>query len=164
MFRPDNANSGDFFGTGQWGVQARFTACPSMKTKAGTSCTWASRAGGGTERTVGYGNADTIDVAGSARIARRRSGRCGLSPQRRRKNIYLPDANSNRMIDTGVLFCNEEYLLGTELLYIRGPLSLQAEYGWNFLNNAQLGFTGTADRPGYGLRVQRRIRPSWRTR
>jgi phosphate-selective porin OprO/OprP len=30
-------------------------------------------------------------------------------------------------------------LLGTEFLYIRGPWSFQAEYGWNFLNNAQVG-------------------------
>ena len=53
-------------------------------------------------------------------------------------NTYLPNSNSNRMIDTGKITCNQEFLLGTELLYIRGPLSLQGEYGWNFLNNAQI--------------------------
>jgi phosphate-selective porin OprO/OprP len=37
------------------------------------------------------------------------------------------------MIDTGKIAVVSEYLLGTELLYIRGPFSLQAEYGWNFI-------------------------------
>ena len=47
------------------------------------------------------------------------------------------------MIDTGSITCNQEWLLGLEELYIRGPFSLQAEYGWNFLNNAQVT-TGAA--------------------
>ena len=50
----------------------------------------------------------------------------------------MADANANRIIDTGAINCQTEYLLGTEMLYIRGPWSFQAEYGWNFLNNAQL--------------------------
>jgi phosphate-selective porin OprO/OprP len=45
-------------------------------------------------------------------------------------------ADSNRMIDTGFIVSGTEYLMGTELLYIRGPFSFQAEYGWNFINAA----------------------------
>ena len=56
---------------------------------------------------------------------------------------YLPEANSVKMVDTGKVYCNQEWILGTELLYIRGPLSFQAEYGWNFCNNAQLATSGT---------------------
>ena len=56
---------------------------------------------------------------------------------------YLPEAGNPTMIKSGNIYCNQEFLLGTELLYIAGPLSLQAEYGWNFCNNAQLATTGT---------------------
>jgi phosphate-selective porin OprO/OprP len=52
---------------------------------------------------------------------------------------FLPDANANRIVDVGNITCDTEYLIGTEFLYIRGPWSFQAEYGWNFLNNAQVG-------------------------
>ena len=57
---------------------------------------------------------------------------------------YLPQANAPTMISTGKMYCADDYLLGTELLYIRGPLSLQAEYGWNFVNDAQILTSGTA--------------------
>ena len=40
------------------------------------------------------------------------------------------------MISTGALACNNEYLMGLEMLYIRGPFSFQAEYGWNWLTDA----------------------------
>ena len=59
-------------------------------------------------------------------------GRAGFGGQ------PLPDANANRIIDTNAITCDNEYLLGTELLYIRGPWSFQAEYGWNFLDNAHI--------------------------
>ena len=48
----------------------------------------------------------------------------------------IPNANSNRMVDTGVIASDNEYLMGLESLYIRGPFSVQAEYGWNWINNA----------------------------
>ena len=45
------------------------------------------------------------------------------------------NGNSNRLIDTGILATEDDFLLGLELLSIRGPLSFQAEYGWNFANH-----------------------------
>ena len=48
----------------------------------------------------------------------------------------IPNANSNRMIDTGAIAADNEYLMGLESLYIRGPFSFQAEYGWNWIDNA----------------------------
>ena len=115
-----------------------------MKTKAGTCCTSASRAAGRTERTASApgprrpipspcnpGPNSRDDDPAPARPPDQRQRRGGAGQ-------FLADANGNRMIDTGTITCNEEYLLGTELLYIRGPFSLQAEYGWNFLNNAQI--------------------------
>ena len=36
----------------------------------------------------------------------------------------------------GVIAADSEYLMGLEALYIRGPFSVQSEYGWNWINNA----------------------------
>jgi phosphate-selective porin len=55
----------------------------------------------------------------------------------------LPNVDSNSMLSTGSLACDNEYLMGLEMLYIRGPFSFQAEYGWNWLNNAS-GILGTS--------------------
>jgi phosphate-selective porin OprO/OprP len=52
----------------------------------------------------------------------------------------VPNGNGNRFLDTGYMVSNTEYILATEMLYIRGPFSVQAEYGWNFVD----GVTGTA--------------------
>src|SRR5262249_46119336 len=51
----------------------------------------------------------------------------------------IPNANSNRMIDTGSIVADRQWLLGLEMLYVLGPFSLQGEYGWNFVDNA-VGF------------------------
>ena len=53
------------------------------------------------------------------------------------------------MVDTGVIASDSEYLMGLEALYIRGPFSLQAEYGWNWINNA-VGIAPVADRLASG--------------
>jgi phosphate-selective porin OprO/OprP len=56
----------------------------------------------------------------------------------------VPNGNGNRFLDTGYMVSNTEYILGTELLYVRGPLSFQAEYGWSFVD----GVTGVASSLG----------------
>src|SRR5260370_37508922 len=43
------------------------------------------------------------------------------------------------MIDTGVVVAAHDWLMGLEALYVLGPFSVQAEYGWNFLDNVQGG-------------------------
>jgi phosphate-selective porin OprO and OprP len=53
------------------------------------------------------------------------------------------NADANRMIDTGILVCDSQSTFGTELLYVRGPFSLQAEYGWARLDNVSGSFNGT---------------------
>ncbi len=47
--------------------------------------------------------------------------------------------NSNKQPHWSTPACSRptsEYIMGLEALYIRGPFSFQAEYGWNFVNNA----------------------------
>jgi phosphate-selective porin OprO/OprP len=41
------------------------------------------------------------------------------------------------MVDTGLLASDKECLMGLEALYIRGPFSLQAEYGWNWVDHVK---------------------------
>ncbi len=145
VFHPDNGSSGDFFGTGQYGWQTRWTCLPIYEDEGrhllhlGLSGGWrdgANNLGSGTTA------ADTIrlrarpemrddDPAASPGSNANANGVGGAGQ-------YLPDANSNRLIDTGAITCNTEYLLGTEFLYIHGPWSFQAEYGWNFLNDAHV--------------------------
>ncbi len=152
VFRPDDGNSGDFFGTGQWGVQFRTTGLPIYEDDGrhllhlGLSGGWRD----GINSANGVESADYVSMscspemkddnpAGSPTIAG--AGVGGGTAQ------YLPEANTPTLISTGKIYCNQEFLLGTELLYIRGPLSLQAEYGWNFLNNAQILTSGVAGKP-----------------
>ena len=48
----------------------------------------------------------------------------------------VPNSDSTRMVNTGTIALGEDYLMGLEALYIRGPFSVQAEYGWNWMDNA----------------------------
>ena len=132
LFRPDNKNSGDFFGTDQYGIQARLTCLPLYEDEGrhllhlAISGGWrdgannlASTYTGNTVTLAAHPELKDDDPAGSSALSQ-----------------ALPNANALSMISTGALACNDEYLLGLETLYIRGPFSLQAEYGWNWLNNA----------------------------
>ena len=144
VFHPDDGSSGDFMGTGQYGWQARITGLPIYQDEGrellhlGLSGGWrngtnAIKGGGpGTPNVVSLGAGPEMkddDPAGSPGFI------SGGTAQ------YLPYANSPKLVNTGNIYCDQEWLLGTELLYIRGPFSFQAEYGWNFLNNAQLTLT-----------------------
>ncbi len=138
-FRPDQkASSGVFFGDDQSGVQGRLTALPLYEDEGrhllhlGISGGWRD---GTSNNTFTYpGN--TIEL--SARPEMRDDDPAGGGPS------VIPNANSIRMIDTGVIACDNEYLMGLETLYIRGPFSVQAEYGWNWMNDA----VGVVQTPG----------------
>ena len=46
--------------------------------------------------------------------------------------------NGNRLIDTGVFNSSSTSILGTEMLYILGPFSVQGEYAWARANSAHV--------------------------
>ena len=48
----------------------------------------------------------------------------------------MPGADNDRLIDTGTMTATGQALLGLEFLWIHGPLSVQSEYGWNFVDGA----------------------------
>jgi phosphate-selective porin OprO/OprP len=131
VFRPDNGNSGDFFGDGQCGVQGRMTCLP-MYEDQGRHLLHLGISGGWRDGANNLANANyignTIQLRARPELRDDDPAAQTIQP--------LNNANDARMVDTGVLACNHEYLMGLEMLYIRGPFSLQAEYGWNWLTNA----------------------------
>ena len=138
LFRPDNQNSGDFFGTDQYGVQGRITCLPLYEDEGrhllhfGLSGGWRN----GTNNLANAYTGNTITLAAHPELK-------DDDPASSMSNGQaLPNVDSNAMISTGALACDNDCLMGLEMLYIRGPLSFQAEYGWNWLNNAS-GINGT---------------------
>ncbi len=146
LFRPDQgSSSGAFFGDGQYGWQGRLTGLPIWDPDCrtfmhlGLSGGWRSGTNNlatSSLRTLqlrarpelrdddpaGQGGTPAAPVAGGAQT--------------------VPNADSNRMIDTGAVVADHDWLMGLEALYVLGPFSVQAEYGWNFLDNVQ-GVIGT---------------------
>ena len=158
VFRTDNANSGDFFGTGQWGMQGRVTALPFYEDEGrhllhvGLSGGWRS----GTAGKPGSPN-DNVDLrarpelrddapAGDGYPA---SGTTAATGGFAPANYYLPDANSNRLIDTGKITCIDDMLLGLE--FCTSAMRFRCKP-----NTA-----GTPSTPSHGtpLHLQWRVRP-----
>jgi phosphate-selective porin OprO/OprP len=134
-FRQDNgASSGTFFGDGQYGVQGRITALPLYEADGrclihvGLSAGWRN----GTNN-IATSPSRTFQLR--ARPELRDDDPAG-SPAGAQ---VIPNANSTRMVDTGVIAASDQVIVGSEFLWIMGPLSLQAEYGLNRVNNA-MGF------------------------
>ncbi len=131
-FRTDlKSSTGAFFGDNQYGLQARVTALPLYEEEGrhllhlGLSGGWRSGS-----NNIANNPWNTVDLSSRPEMRDDDPARgAGLTPS-------LPNADSNAMLDTGNIACGDELLAGLELLYIRGPLSLQGEYGWNRLNGA----------------------------
>jgi len=132
VFYPDQkASTGVFFGDGQTGMQLRLTGLPLYEDE-GRHLLHLGVSGGWRDGTANAANAYPGNtIQSSARPELRDDDPTGAGAS------VIPNANSNRMVDTGVIASNSEFLTGLEALYIRGPFSLQAEYGWNWINNAK---------------------------
>jgi len=137
VFRPDLSGNGDFFNTGEVGAQARFTALP-LYEDDGRHLLHLGLSGGWRNGNVAGG---TAAVANSVTLSATPEMNDNSPPG---STGAQPGGISPTMITTGTIVCSDDYLLGTELLYIRGPLSLQAEYGWNFVANGQVGTNPTS--------------------
>ena len=151
LFRPDvAAATGYAFGDDQWGWQGRLTALPIYEDE-GRRLLHVGLSGGWRSGTTNLARLtdNTVAVGVPARNARRRSRQTGHRTA------------TAQHADTGAIASNNDYLMGLEALYIRGPFSLQAEYGWNFVDGAVgIGSTATSgDCAASELRVQRRVRP-----
>lgn len=138
---PDNgASSGAFFGDGQWGTNSRLTALPLYEDEGRHLL----HLGG----SFGWRNGTSNNATSSIRtltLQARPEMRDDVPAGSTVAGLSVPNANSNRMVSTGPLALNNYYTLGTELLYIHGPFSLQVEHAWGFLDGvagvAPTGFT-----------------------
>jgi phosphate-selective porin OprO/OprP len=132
LFRSDQgSSSGAFFGDGQWGAQARLTALPLWECE-GRHWLHLGISGGWRNGTNNIATSPFRTFQLRARPELRDDDPAG-SPAGAQ---VIPNADSNRMIDTGLIAARNDFLLGLEFLYVRGPFSFQAEYGWNFLDGA----------------------------
>ena len=130
MFKDDvGASTGAFFGDGQWGWQGRLTALPLWDCD-GRTYMHVGLSGGWRNGASNDAVSPLRTFQFRARPELRDDTPAGFGP------ANIPNANSNRMVDTGVIAARQDYLMGLEFLYVRGPLSVQAEYGWSFLNHA----------------------------
>jgi phosphate-selective porin OprO and OprP len=132
VFRQDlGSTSGVYYGDGQWGAQGRLTALPLYMDDGryllhlGLSGGW--RNGTSNDSTSSYRTFE-LRARDELRDDDPASGPSGAQ--------LVPNANDNRMVDTGVIAAKNDFLVGTELLFIAGPLYFQAEYGWNRLQDA----------------------------
>ena len=48
----------------------------------------------------------------------------------------VANANDARLVDTGVIAANSDWIMGLEFCSVWGPLSVQAEYGFNVIEDA----------------------------
>jgi len=131
-FRADQgSSSGVYFGDGQWGAQGRLTVLPLYECEGrhwlhlGISGGWRNGS-----NNLATSPDRTFELRARPEL---RDDDPAASPSGAQ---LIPNANSNRMIDTGAIAAESDFLMGLELLYVRGPFSVQAEYGWNFLDGA----------------------------
>ena len=124
-FRPDVGSSTDaFFGDGQWGLQGRITGLPLYEDE-GRHLLHLGISSGFRNGTTNLANSPINAVQLRARPEMRDDAPAGS----------IVNSDTNRMIDTGVMASDSQYLMGLEALYVRGPLSLQAEYGWTWIQD-----------------------------
>ncbi len=141
-YRQENAlhaNSGSDFGDGEYGVSGRLTFLPLWENDGrhmlhlGVSAT--------------YRNAENPDDGNG--------GLTGPGVVRFRARPQIRDAqgdfgstivggtvlpgNTNRMVDTGAIAADAATVVGTELFYVLGPLSVQSEWAWAIANGAVVG-------------------------
>jgi phosphate-selective porin OprO/OprP len=132
IFRSDQgAASGAFFGDGQWGSQGRLTFLPLYEAD-GRCWMHLGLSGGWRNGTNNIATSPFRVFQLRARPELRDDDPAG-SPAGAQ---ILPNADSNRMVDTGAIAAHDQWLLGLEYCYVRGPFSAQAEYGWTWIDRA----------------------------
>ncbi len=132
IFRPDQgSSSGAFFGTGQFGWQGRLTGLP-LYEEEGRKLLHLAISGG-------WRNGQDNLPSNPLRVMQLRARpelRDDVPAGSPSGSQIVPNSDSNRLIDTSQISAADQWLLGLELLQVWGPFSVQAEYGWNWINGA----------------------------
>ena len=132
IFRPDQgASSGAFFGTGQFAWQGRLTGLP-LYEEEGRKLLHLGISGGWRNGTDSLPSNPLRVFQLRARPELRDDVPAG-SPS---GSQIVPNSDSNRLIDTSTISAATQWLMGLELLQVWGPFSVQAEYGWNWIDGA----------------------------
>ncbi|HKI35390.1 MAG TPA: porin [Gemmataceae bacterium] len=137
----DSGQSGTSFADGKYAYAGRLTALPVYENDGrcllhlGASYGWRKAedvpAPSGTQGgTVG----PTFIDFRSRPLLRDAIGDYGGTNGNNATSLGLP-GDSKQLIDTGLLTASSSTVIGTELLWIRGAFSLQAEYGWASAND-----------------------------
>jgi phosphate-selective porin OprO/OprP len=129
----ESGQNGVNFGDGKYAMTGRLTALPIYENDGrclmhlGASATW--RKAEDVPVTTGQGGivGPTFVEFSANPLLRDFTGAYGTNG--------LP-GNNRRIVDTGMIDAASSTVLGAEFLYIRGPFSLQAEYGWASMNDA----------------------------
>ena len=130
-YRQDNApdangnNTGADFNSGKWGYSGRITVLPFYQDDG--------------RHMLHVAVSGTIRDAEIPSLGAAPNSQFRAFPEMRDQIGTTPLGNSNRLVDTGAINCTTNTVLGTELFYVLGPASLQAEYAWATMDNA----TGT---------------------
>jgi phosphate-selective porin OprO/OprP len=139
-FRQDFGGfSGAFFGDGQYGLQGRWTALPIWEDDG--RCWMHVGVSGGWRA-----NSNNIASTGTLRniqLQARPEMRDDDPASNPAGAQQVPDANDNRLISTGIIAAPNDWILGLEYCWVAGPFSLQAEYGFNWVEDATSIITGT---------------------
>jgi len=131
-YRPDQGSTtGVFFGDGQYALQGRLAGLP-LYEQEGRHLLHLAVSGGWRNGQNNIANSPFRLTQLRAR-PELRDDDPAASPAGAQ---IIPNTNSNRLIDTGPIAERADFLMGTEFLYIRGPFSVQAEYGLHFINGA----------------------------
>lgn len=139
VYRQDRSGNGDDFADGEYNGSARFTILPIYENEG---------------RCLLH-----LGVSGTVRDARK--AQVGTNPTgpgfvRFRARPQMRDAqgdfgggtnpgNTARLVDTGDIEADSTSVFGTELFFVYGPFSLQAEYAWAMANNPVINRTQRDD-------------------
>ena len=152
---PDlNGNgTGADFNNGKWGYTGRLTALPFYQDDG--------------RHMLHLGVSGTYRDAEIPSLGAAPNSQFRARPEQRDQVGSTPLGNGNRLVDTGAINCKTNTVVGTELFYVLGPASLQAEYAWASMNqatgakvntqNSNLWFSGGYVSASYFLTGENRI-------
>ncbi|HZZ71701.1 MAG TPA: porin [Pirellulales bacterium] len=128
-----NNNTGADFADGAWGYTGRVTVLPFYQDDG--------------RHMLHLGVSGTFRDAQPTALGGPAVTQFRARPELRDQDGSTPLGNANRLVDTGAIASESNGVVGSELLYILGPASLQAEYNFAQINDAVIGTTRVGDLP-----------------
>jgi phosphate-selective porin OprO/OprP len=138
-YRPENSSNGADFAEGDYAGILRLTGLPIYENDGrcllhlGGSATWRHARTG----TVNFStDPEIVDKAGGDNGY---GNPAGVTAPNALTGFAAAPGNKTAWVSTGNIAANSSSVFAGELLYIRGPFSLQAEYDWAYIDGAIVG-------------------------